>query len=412
MLYKRNILKEVIQSTNEYPITLLTGARQVGKTTLTNYFVKKLKYNYVSLDKDSILNEAKKDPEAFLNKYKSPLIIDEVQRASFLFQEIVHIVNEVRRNKGSSKANGMFILSGSQKYKLMKHVSESMSGRVGIIEMQPLSVNEINEYEDIPFEVDNERLYEVAEEKKNVDNIYEYIVRGLYPARWEFIDKPIKNFFKNYIETYIERDVSELINVRDKKKFEDFLKILATMTGQELIYDNLAKNLNIDIKTAKAWTDILITGDIVSLLPPYYENSLKKTIVRKHKLYFSDTGLASYLIGISSAKELEMSSFKGPLFETFIYNEIRKTYLNNNIEPQLFYYRDNNQNEIDLIVKNGTNLSLVEIKSGNKYDTNDIKSFKQIDKTQYEIKGKCLLCNNKDAYRIATGIYAYPIKII
>jgi len=413
MLYKRTILPIVIQSTKEYPVTLITGARQVGKTTLVSYFEKERKYKYISFDDDGLLKEAKENPKAFLQKQGYPLIIDEVQKAPIVFNEIEKIVNDIRRKKGSLIANGMYILTGSQKYSLMKEVSESMSGRVAIIEMPPLSQCEIQGWQELPFLINNAQLISKCEKRNLSDEqLFESIVCGFYPARWEIKGKTINNYYSNYVKTYIERDVSQLINLKDKVKFENMLKLLASMTGQEFIVNNISKAIGVDNKTVNAWISIVVTGDIITLLPPYYENSIKKRIVKRNKLYFNDTGLACYLLGIDSPKTLELSSFKGRMVETYIHNEIIKSYLNNGKTSNMFFYRDNNQNEIDLIILNDGKLNLIECKSGKNFDSNDIKTFKQLSNTAYDFEGQCIICTATDSYKISPSTYALPIRAI
>ena len=413
MLYKREILSSVIQSTKDYPITLITGARQTGKTTLVSYFEENNGYKYLSFDDTELLEEARANPKQFLEKYGYPLILDEVQKATILFPEIERVVNETRRKKGSVAANGMYILTGSQKYNLMREVSESMSGRVGIIEMSPLSQSEIRGWDNKPFIADIEKMIELSEERLlSDDELYESIVRGFYPARWEIEGNPIKHYYANYVKTYIDRDVSQLINLKDKTKFENMLKILASLTGEEFVIDNIAKTVGVDNKTINSWISIAVTGDVVTLLNPYYENSIHKRIVNRSKLFFNDTGLACYLLGIDSPKSLKLSTFKGRMVETYIHNEIAKSYKNNNIEHNLFFYRDNNQNEIDLILLRDGKLNLIECKAGKKYDMSDIKAFKQLSKTNYEISGQCIICTTDEPYRITSGIFAYPIRCI
>ena len=413
MIYKRKILDQVILSTKEYPITLVTGARQVGKTTLVSYFEKEMNYKYISFDDSEILEEAKKSAKEFLKKYGTHLIIDEVQKYEEIFIEIEKNVNEKRRIDGSFSANGMYILTGSEKFSLMKNVSESMLGRVGIIEMQTLSQAEIRGWESSPFTINNEKLFNISNNRNlTEDELYESIVRGFYPARWEILNQPIKNYYSNYIKTYIERDVLKLINLKDKLKFENFLKVIAASTGQELIINNIAKVVGIDNKTVLSWITIVLTSDIISLLSPFNESSINKQIVKRQKLYFSDTGLACYLLGIDTPKTLFMSSFKGRIIETYIYNEIRKSYLNENIPFNAFYYRDKNQNEIDLIILNDGKLDLIESKSGKNFGSSSVKGFKALENTSYDINGKCLICTALEPYKISSNIYAYPLNVI
>lgn len=307
----------------------------------------------------------------------------------------------------------MYILTGSQKFNLMKEVSESMSGRVGIIEMAPLSQVELRKWDNRQFEIDNERMHELCDTRfLDDEDLYKSIVRGFYPARWEIEEKPIKDYYSNYVKTYIDRDVFQLINIKDRQKFEDLLKVLASLTGKDYIPDSIAKTLGISKNTVESWVSIAITGDIIRLLPPYFEDSINKRIVKRKKVYFNDTGLACFLLGIDSPKSLKLSSFKGFMVETYIHNEIRKSFINNGIDPEMFYYRDNNQNEIDLIIKMDGKLDLVECKSGKNFAINNVKGFKQLDGTAYEINGRCIICTTDEPYRIASGIYAFPIRCI
>ena len=412
MIYNRTILKEIIDSVDEYPVTLVTGARQVGKSTLVSYFEGK-GYKYITFDDTELLAKAKENPKKFIKDQGYPIIIDEIQRAKELFIEIENVVNDVKKNKGTLAAVGMYILTGSQKFHLMKGVSESMSGRVGIIEMEPLSQSEIHGWDEIPFEIDNEKLMQKTNDRfLSEDDLYTSIVRGFYPARWEIEGKPIKNYYSNYLKTFIERDVSELINIKDLRKFENFIKIIASLTGEEYNENNISKVAGIDNKTVESWLSILIVSNLVTLVAPYYEDSINKRIVKKNKIYFNDTGLACYLIGIDSPKTLKLSDFKGRIVETYIHNEICKSYKNNNIEIQMFYYRDNNQNEIDFIILRDGNLYFIEAKSGKQYGVNDIKGFKQLLNTKYNIAGQCIICCSEEMYRISSQIYAFPIRCI
>lgn len=413
MIYERDILEVVKESIDEYAITLLTGARQVGKTTLLTYFEKECNYEYVSFDDSAVLNEAKQNIKEFLNHHSSQVIFDEVQKIPEIFSEIEFMVNERKRKFGSQSANGMFILSGSQKFSLMKDISESMSGRVGIVEMQPLSQSEIRFWKGQAFTIDNDQMYKKSTDRSLSDEqLYESIVRGFYPARWEVPGKPIKNFFPNYMKTYVERDVLSLVNIHNKQKFENMMRVLASLTGNEYIPDNIAKTIGVDKNTVVSWVNIARTCDLITLLPPYYEDSINKRIVKRNKIYFNDTGLCCYLLGIDTPKSLIMSSFKGRLVETYIFNEIIKSYKNLNRELNAFYYRDSSQNEIDLILQYDGKLDLIECKSGKSFSTADIKGFKQLEKTKFEINGKCIICTCDEPYRISSGTFAYPIRCI
>lgn len=412
MIYSRTILNAIKNSVDEYPVTLITGARQVGKSTLVSYFENN-NYKYLTFDDTDLILEAKTNPKKFLEKYGTHLILDEIQRVKELFIEIENVVNKIKKEKGTLEANGLYILTGSQKFHLMKGVSESLSGRVGIVEMEPLSQAEIKGWKEEPLIYDLDKIMNKCDER-NLSNteLYESIVRGFYPARWEIENKPIKNYYSNYLKTFIEKDVRELINIKDLQKFENFVKLIASLTGEEYNSNNISKTIGIDSKTANSWLSILEASNLITLLEPYYEDSINKRIVKSKKIYFNDTGLACYLIGIDSPKALMLSSFKGRIIETYIHNEIVKSYKNNNIEIQMFFYRDSNQNEIDFIILYDGNLFLIEAKSGKQYGKNDIKAFKQLLDTKYNIVGQCIICLNEETYRVQSQVYAFPIKCI
>lgn len=338
-----------------------------------------------------------------------PLIIDEVQRAPELFSSIEEIVNEEKRKRNDNY--GMYILTGSQMYKLMNNVTESLAGRVSIIHMMPLSRNEIIERDEPVFNFD---ILEIQKRAKvnpiSPIELFNNIVKGFYPELYSNLKLRFEKFYSDYVETYIERDVSEIINVKDKLQFRHFMELIASLTGKELVYDNIAKIIGVDKKTIMAWLSVLIAGDIVYLLEPYSEISISKRIVKRPKLYFSDTGLACYLARITSGEILSNSAFSGRFVETYIINEIKKSYLNNGIEPSFYYYRDNNMNEIDLVIIQDGKLHRVECKSGINFNNSAVKNFKQLDKTQYKIGAKAIICNTDSPYPLDDGVYVLPLS--
>lgn len=403
----RTILKHVELAIKCKPVTLITGARQVGKTTLAQLFMKN-GFSYVSLDNSRELEMAIKDPQMFLQTHKWPLIIDEVQRAPSLFAAIEEIVNKEKMI--NPKNYGMFILTGSQMYSLMENVSESMSGRVAIIHMSPLSRNEILNRDESKFNFDIQRINDRAKQNPMTSNeLFENIVKGFYPELYsnEYLTSDM--FYSDYIETYIERDVCKIINIKDKFVFRRFMELLASLTGQELIYDNISKNLGVDAKTIKSWVSVLLAGDIIYLLEPYNETSIKKRIVKRPKLYFTDTGLASYLAKVSSPKMLQFSFLSGSFVETYIINEIRKSYLNNGKNPNFYYYRDSKMNEIDLIIIEDGILHRVECKSGITFNLSAVEGFKCVENTKYVLGISGIICNTDVVYPLDKNIYVFPL---
>ena len=410
-MIKRTIKKQIELSVKTKPITLITGARQVGKSTLAYEIKKELGFNYVSLDDRRERAQAINDPELFLKLHTWPLIIDEAQYAPALFDVIESIVNNQKLETGNN--NGMYILTGSQAYELMIGVTESMAGRVSIIRMSPLSSSEIFGKEEIKFDINPvENNKRITKYHISVDELYKLIVRGMYP---ELYDKPEMNsdsFYSNYVDTYIERDVSQLINVKDKMKFQNFMEILASLTGQELVYDTIAKAVGVKVNTIQSWVSVLVAGEIVYLLQPYNELSIVKRIVKRPKIYFNDTGLACYLARLNNEEVLKKSIFAGRFIETYIVNEIKKSYRNNGLKENFYYYRDNNQNEIDLIILENGTLHFVECKSGVSFNKSDVKAFRQLDDTEYKKGLSCIICNTDSIYTIDETVYALPITSI
>ena len=341
-------------------------------------------------------------------------MIDEIQHVKELFAEIVSIVNQVKAEKGAKAALGMYILTGSQKFQLMQHVSESMAGRVGIIERPTLSQVEIRGWDSSVTTVNNDYLIRRSLDREITnDEIYKSIIRGFYPGRWEFPDDEIKKFFDSYIKTYLEQDVRDIKNVQDLGKFKDLIYKLAYSTGRDFIPEDIANEIGIKSDTVRSWVNVLVTSDIVTLVQPYYESSVKKRLVKGKKIYFNDTGLVCHIMGIKKIETLLNSPFKGSIIETYIFNEIKKSYINNGIEPRFFYYRDSNQNEIDLLFFNEDGKwDLIECKSGSNYGINHIKEFKQMESSAYGINGGCIICFCKEPKKINANTFEFPIRCI
>ena len=410
-MIKRTIQKQIETSIKTKPVTLITGARQVGKSTLCYEMKKEFCFNYVSLDDRFERAQAINDPELFLKLHPCPLIIDEVQYAPQLFDSIESVVNKKKLETGSN--NGMFILTGSQAYELMNGVTESMAGRVSIIKMSTLSASEIFGQEESKFEINpTKNNKRISNYKINFDELYKLIVRGMYPELYDKPELSSDSFYANYVATYIERDVSQLINVKDKMKFQNFLEILASLTGQELVYDTIAKAIGVKVDTVQSWISVLAAGEIIYLLQPYNELSIVKRIVKRPKLYFYDTGLACYLARLNNEEVLKKSIFAGRFVETYIVNEIKKSYRNNGIRDNFYYYRDNNQNEIDLIILDNGELHFVECKSGVSYSKKDVKAFKQLENSEYIKGSSCIVCNTETIYSIDEDVYVLPISAI
>ena len=333
-MIERNIAKEINELMLVYPVIALTGPRQSGKTTLLKSMFKD--YRYVSLENPDNRLFAEQDPNGFLELYNQKVIFDEVQRVPSLFSYIQTLVDE-------SKIMGQFILSGSQNFSLIKSITQSLAGRVALFKLLPFDFEELQSQNILP------------------PDYASMIMRGCYPALY---DRPIPTsaFYANYIETYVERDLSEILNVKDIRLFRIFLKLCAGRIGQQLNLTNLAKEAGISIPTVKSWLSILESSYIVYQLPPFF-NNFNKRLVKSTKLYFYDTGLVSYLLGIKSEKSIQESEFKGALFENMVINEYIKQNYHHNLYHEFYFWRDSNGHEVDLLVSNETAYDIVEIKA-------------------------------------------------
>lgn len=409
----RIIIETIENARQHFPCVLVTGPRQVGKSTLIRNTYERNGYNYVSLDDTLEKNLAIGDPRTFLTIHPWPVVIDEAQKAPELFPEIERIINEHRSKKGNKASSGMFIITGSSRHQLLEKAEESLAGRVGIVNMDALSISEIMRRENIPFLTDISKIASrKADASFEFENIFNYVIKGSLPQLYDDPDTPKDIFFSSYISTYIEKDLREILDVKDEIKFVNFMRLLASNTGQELIYDNYAKEIGIDATTVKIWVSVLNKTGIIYLLQPYNEQSIKKRIVKRPKLYFFDTGLAAYLAGIDSSNTLVRSFLKGRFFETYVINEIRRSFQNEGINIDYYYYRDNNQNEVDLVYIRDGEIHLVEIKSGTSFTLSAVKGFKQLDNTAF-IKGKnAIVCTADKLSALPEGTLLIPVSTI
>ena len=407
----RTVMPQVEREIELKPVVLITGARQCGKTTLCKMISEKHGFGYVSLADRRERAMAEKDPELFLNIHPAPLIIDEAQYAKGLFAALESVIDERKIRTGSNE--GMYILASNQIYRLMEDVSESMAGRVSIIRMSPLSISEIAGRDEPPFEVDIERCIERSTSlSTDAQDIFKRMVRGSYPELFQKPRLKTSKFYSDYLDTYIARDVSEIINLKDKDKFLRFVEVAASLTGQELVYETICNAVGVTIPTVESWLRILQLGGIIHLLPAYVERSTVKRVVKRPKLYFCDTGLACYLARIFDPESLRAGYLSGPMLETFIVNEILKTYSNNTESAGFYYYRDSKKNEIDLIMLKNGQLTLIESKVGTNFGSGDLKAFRLLKKSDYAIGPSCIICLTDKAFPLMEGVYALPVTSI
>ena len=408
-MINRTMNQKIRECLKIYPVTVITGARQTGKSTEVYKFVQDARFKYVSLDNIDERKLAQKDPRYFIERHGYPLIIDEVQYAPILMEIIEEIVN--RKRLKNENVNGLFILTGSQSFRLMKGVTQSMAGRAAILYMEPLSMNEIYEREEKPF-IPNSNMINNADKTLTVSKVFQQIIKGFYPEIYNNSNMTSEMFYSRYVATYIERDVDELLEIKNKSKFHNFMQILASLTGQQLNVSTISRAIGISVPTVNEWLSVLEASGIIYFLKSYNDVSITKRIVKAPKIYFADTGLASYLARINDAATLEVSVFAGAFMETFIMNEIRKSYLNNGKDFNGMYYRDNNQNEIDLVLLENAQLHLIEMKKGMHFELNDVKAFKQLDKSIYKTGFSCILCNTKDNYALSDNVHVLSISCI
>ena len=385
MKYFKRLAENVIQKQEKmFKTILVTGARQVGKTTMLKNI--KPDINYITLD-DMLLNQlAVEDPELFLKANKPPIIIDEIQYAPNLLRYI-----KIEVDNSDKKA--MYYLTGSQQFNLMKNISESLAGRVGILNLLGLSLREIKDIDfNEPFIPTEEYLNNrrKCEKKISYDEIWNIIHKGSMPALYQE-ESDVDMFYAMYVRTYIERDVRSLTQVGDTLSFLKFMTALASRIGQLLNLNSIANEIGITIPTAQRWLSILVASNIVYILEPYYNNIMKRA-VKTPKVYFLDTGLAAYLTKWKTSEVLESGTMAGIFFKNYVIVEIIKSYNNSGeLRPHIYFYRDKEKREIDLIIEQNGKLHPIEIKKTANPTKNMIENFKVLEMVK-EVGEGAIIC--------------------
>jgi len=385
---KRDLERKFLHMSSAFKAVMVVGARQVGKSTML-YHIKEKNRNYVTLDDANARRLAESDPALFFENYGFPLIIDEFQRAPSLLLKLKKIVD--KKMLSGENCNGLYWLTGSQKFHMMKDIADSLAGRIAIFELSSFSAAEIDGFTAEIFspEIDAVKTRARQRKKQNIHQIYERIFRGGMPKLITTeIDR--ERFYSDYVNTYLERDIRDLAQVGKIGQFYDFLVFMAGRTGQELKYADIAKMLGISQPTAKNWVSILEQSGVIYLLRPYFAN-LTKRLVKTPKIYFMDTGLAAYLCRWTSPETLEYGAMDGAFFETYVVTEIIKSFRHNGNRENLYYYRDVNKREIDLLMIENQKIFPIEIKKSSA-PSNPDKNFYVLDKFNLEVQPGLIIC--------------------
>ena len=403
---KRDLENKILALSKEYACILITGPRQVGKTTVLKQLAAADR-EYVTLDDLEDRALAKRDPALFLQMHSLPIFIDEVQYAPELFSYI-----KIAIDSGASP--GSFWLTGSQAFKMMELAQESLAGRVALLHMPALSQHEIyGSGNNVPFSVDLDALKQRKKtgQQALLPKMYERIWKGSMPGlvSGKFTDRDV--FYNSYLQTYIERDVSELIARVDKLQFQDFIRAAACRAGQMLNVHDIAMDIGVSDDTAKRWLQVLEKSDVIFYLRPYSNNLLKRTI-KTPKLYFFDTGLAAYLTKYTTPEILANGAISGALLENYVVSEIRKTYFNDAKDCLLWYYRDKSSNEIDMVIESDGLLHPLEIKRSVNPGSELIGAFEVLDKGSVPRGKGAILCMRPELSAINADNFIVPIWMI
>jgi len=361
MIY-RTITKELLTQLREYPVVTVIGPRQAGKTTLVRNVLPD--YSYVSLEDPENRQLANDDPKAFLKRYSGKTIFDEVQRTPHLLSYLQGIVDE-------EGTNGRFVLTGSHQLELSAAITQSLAGRTGILHLLPLSIGELHDA------------------KITFDDFESYIVQGFLPRIYDQHQRP-RTAYANYYQTYVEKDVRQLIQLKDVSLFEKFIKLLAGRVGQIINYQSLSNDVGVGAPTIKQWLSILEASFIIFKLPPYYKN-FGKRVIKSPKYYFTEIGLLAYLLGIEKNTQVSRDPLVGNIFENLAVIEVLKSRYNQGRNAELYYFRDSNGNEIDLLCKTGDGLVGVEIKSASTWNNSFSKSLTNFSESNEKLAGRIVV---------------------
>ena len=401
---QRTLGKAILEASASFKVVLLTGPRQVGKTTLLQDMQKQSR-SYVTLDDLNMRLAAQQDPASFLDRLELPVLIDEVQYAPNLFPYIKMLVDK-------TKQNGLFWLTGSQQFDMMKNVTESLAGRVALLHLQGIALAEEQGRADDPLFLPDLALLKSRQKSAKsltLPEVYHKIWRGSYPDMVvQKNDKNWERFYSSYVTTYIQRDVRDYLNINDTAAFHKFMQIAAARTGQLINYADMARDVSVSEVTVKTWLNVLHASGIVYQLQPYFNNRTKR-LVKTPKLYFMDTGLCSYLTGWLSADVLERGAMSGAMLETWVVSEIIKSYLHHGRVPRVYFYRDKEKREVDLLIEEGGTLYPIEIKKTASIQNIGFKGFDMLKTLKIPIGHGGVICLTKTLTAITDEVDAIPV---
>ena len=404
---ERTLERKFLRMSSFFKAVLVTGARQVGKTTMLKHLAKEQNRTYVSMDNSMARMLAKSDPVLFFQTYKPPIIIDEIQKATELFEQIKLICDE-------NEEKGLFWLTGSQQFKMMNNVRETLAGRIGILELYSLSKSETENVvfpNELDFSLSSLLERQLLAKKNDVINVFEHIWRGGMPDVLKADGEQRQEYFNSYIETYLMRDISEEGGITDTVRFRKFLGACAALTAEQVNYKNLAEAAEISQPTAKQWLRLLQGLGIVYLLPPFANNELKR-LTKTPKMYFCDTGLCAGLSMWLTRDTLMNGAASGHYFENYVVIELLKHYAYAPSKATLSYYRDSNMKEIDIFVEQNGLIHPLEIKKSANLDRREVRKYELLDKAGLKRGSGGIVCMCEEVIPIDERNCFIPCNLI
>lgn len=407
-MYRPRIIEShVIRLSRSFPVILITGARQTGKTTLLKHLSSQAskKRRYVSLDELEMRALAQNDPSLFFQQFPPPVIIDEIQNAP----QLLHSVKaEVDRHPDR---NGAFWLSGSQQFHLMRHVSESLAGRVGLITLAGLSQGEVlpGALQKKPWRPGH---FSASDSRSStLGTVFRRILKGSFPRLWITRPPPLDAFFRSYLQTYVDRDLREMVKTSSLPSFEKFVRLCAARTASMLNLSDLARDSEAAVNTVKEWLGLLEASHLVYLLRPYYRN-ISKRLIKAPKLYFLDTGLACYLTGWRNAESAAHGAMSGALFETYVVAEILKSHWHRGLEPHIYYFRTKEGLEVDIVLEESGRLYPVEAKLASRVKTSELRGLEGLKRTGVPLGHGTVASVCREPYALSPQVSVLPVDQI